>query len=124
MILPPPADNTFGVLQTYDVKLRIIFTLARCEANLATRKQSRPLARICYAETKDEYPQTKDKPIPMNRTIGLLSSLLQDEDGQDLIEYALVPSLIGLGVLVAMSSLSMNTGMAFNNLESQFTHAI
>ena len=50
--------------------------------------------------------------------------LLQDESGQDLIEYALVAGLIGLGAVVAMSSLATTIGSAFTSVGSQLTSAV
>ena len=59
----------------------------------------------------------------MKVSIKLLSALLQDESGQDLIEYALVAGLIGLGAVVAMTSLSGKIGSAFNGVGNQLTTA-
>jgi pilus assembly protein Flp/PilA len=47
-----------------------------------------------------------------------LAALIKDESGQDLIEYALVAGLIGLGAVVAMTSLSGKIGSAFNSIGS------
>jgi len=46
----------------------------------------------------------------------LLKNLMQDESGQDLIEYALVAGLIGLGAVTAMSGLATKIGTAFTNI--------
>ena len=46
----------------------------------------------------------------------LLSNLMNDESGQDLIEYALVAGLIGLGAVTAMSGLSTKIGTAFTSI--------
>ncbi len=54
----------------------------------------------------------------------LALSLMNDESGQDLIEYALVAGLIGLGAVVAMSGLSTKVGTAFNTVGSQLTNAV
>jgi pilus assembly protein Flp/PilA len=51
-------------------------------------------------------------------------ALLNDESGQDLIEYALVAGLIGLGAVLAMTTLSGKIGTAFNNVGSQLTSAV
>ena len=48
-------------------------------------------------------------------------AFLNDESGQDLIEYALVAGLIGLGAVVAMSGLATKIGTAFNTIGSQLT---
>lgn len=44
----------------------------------------------------------------------LLRSLLNEESGQDLIEYALIAALIALGAIVAMGSLSNKISNEFN----------
>jgi pilus assembly protein Flp/PilA len=44
------------------------------------------------------------------------SNLMNDESGQDLIEYALVAGLIGLGAVTAMSGLSTKIGTAFTSI--------
>ncbi|MGB8538620.1 MAG: Flp family type IVb pilin [Acidobacteriaceae bacterium] len=46
----------------------------------------------------------------MNDVKRLCSDLLRDESGQDLIEYALVAALIGLGATAAMKSLATSIG--------------
>jgi pilus assembly protein Flp/PilA len=51
-------------------------------------------------------------------------AFLQDESGQDLIEYALVAGLIGLGAVVALSGLATKVGTAFNTVGSQLTNAV
>ena len=42
----------------------------------------------------------------MKNLKNIATVLVHDESGQDLIEYALVAGLIGLGAVVAMTSLS------------------
>ncbi len=46
----------------------------------------------------------------------LLTNFMQDESGQDLIEYALVAGLIGLGAVTAMSGLATRIGSAFTSI--------
>ena len=46
----------------------------------------------------------------------LAKSLLIDESGQDLIEYALIAALIAVGVIVAMRSLSNKISNEFNTI--------
>ena len=46
----------------------------------------------------------------------LLNNFMQDESGQDLIEYALVAGLIGLGAVTAMSGLATKIGSAFTSI--------
>ena len=54
----------------------------------------------------------------------IFASFMKDESGQDLIEYALVAGLIGLGAVVAMTGLSGKIGNAFNSVGSSLTNAM
>ncbi len=49
----------------------------------------------------------------MQATRKLLKNLLHEELGQDLIEYALVAALVGLGAVTAMSGLGTKISAAF-----------
>ena len=48
----------------------------------------------------------------------LVKNLINEDSGQDLIEYALVAALVGLGAVAAMKGLSNNIGNAFNSIGS------
>jgi pilus assembly protein Flp/PilA len=61
---------------------------------------------------------------PMNNSKKLFLSLLQDESGQDLIEYALVAGLVGLAAVGAMSGLSTKISNAFNSVGSSLTSSV
>ena len=54
----------------------------------------------------------------------LFNALMQDESGQDLIEYALVAGLVGLAAVGAMSGLSTKISTAFNSVGSSLTSSI
>lgn len=54
----------------------------------------------------------------MKNIKNLLKSLVHDESGQDLIEYALVAALVGLGAVASMKALSNSIGNAFNTVGS------
>ena len=54
----------------------------------------------------------------------VFAALMNDESGQDLIEYALVAGLIGLGAVVAMTGLSSSIKTAFNSVGSSLTGAV
>jgi pilus assembly protein Flp/PilA len=54
----------------------------------------------------------------------ILSGLLVDESGQDLIEYALVAALIALGATAAMTSLAGSISTAFSTVGSKLTTAV
>ena len=50
--------------------------------------------------------------------------VLLDEEGQDLIEYALVVALIGFAATAGMSSLANALNVAFNNIGTKLTSYI
>ena len=54
----------------------------------------------------------------------LFTSLLTDESGQDLIEYALVAALIGLGAVATMRSLAGTISLALSSLGSRLTASV
>ncbi len=51
----------------------------------------------------------------------LLKNLMTEESGQDLIEYALVAALVGLGAVASMQSLANNIGNTFNSVGNSLT---
>ena len=53
----------------------------------------------------------------------LFAELLRNEQGQDLIEYAIVAGLIGVGAVISMSSLTTKIRTAFNTVGNQLTNA-
>ncbi len=60
----------------------------------------------------------------MNKLKHVLSHLVRDESGQDLIEYALVAALIALGATAAMTSLAGNISTAFSTVGSKLTSSV
>lgn len=50
------------------------------------------------------------------RVMNLLRALLNEESGQDLIEYALIAALIALGAIVAMGGLANQISNEFNTI--------
>ena len=54
----------------------------------------------------------------------VLSHLVRDESGQDLIEYALVAALIALGATAAMTTLAGSISTAFSSVGSKLNSAI
>ncbi len=50
--------------------------------------------------------------------------LVNDESGQDLIEYALAAAIIGLASVAAMSSTASNINGVFSAVGSEFSLAI
>jgi len=53
-----------------------------------------------------------------------LQSFLSREEGQDLIEYALVVALIAFAATAGMSTLATNINNAFQTIGSRLTSAI
>jgi pilus assembly protein Flp/PilA len=60
----------------------------------------------------------------MKETTLMLIALMQDESGQDLIEYALVAGLIGLGAVAAMTGLSSTIGNAFSSVGNSLANSV
>jgi pilus assembly protein Flp/PilA len=60
----------------------------------------------------------------MNDLQQLFSNLLHDESGQDLIEYALVAALIGLGAAATMRTLATSIGTALTGIGTRLTNAV
>ena len=54
----------------------------------------------------------------------LLKNLMTEESGQDLIEYALVAALVGLGSVAAMSSLATSISTAFGGVGTALGNAV
>ncbi len=50
-------------------------------------------------------------------------NLLSADEGQDLVEYALVVALIALGATVAMNGLATTIGTTFTNIGTKLTGA-
>jgi pilus assembly protein Flp/PilA len=50
-----------------------------------------------------------------------MQNLMKDEEGQDLIEYALVVALIAFAATVGMKALAVDINTAFTNLGTELT---
>jgi len=51
-------------------------------------------------------------------------NLVSREEGQDLVEYALVVAIIALGATASMSSLASAISNAFGSISSAFANAL
>ena len=60
----------------------------------------------------------------MKKIMNLCELFLSEDSGQNLIEYALVAGIIGLGAVVAMTSLGTKISAAFTSIGSSLTSAI
>ncbi len=56
--------------------------------------------------------------------MGAFKAFIQDDSGQNLIEYALIAGLIGLAAVVAMTSLGTKIAGAFNTIGSTLTNSL
>ena len=53
----------------------------------------------------------------------LFKSFLQDEQGQDLVEYALLLAFIALAAIATLKNVSTGIGTMFNKVSSTLTSA-
>lgn len=65
-----------------------------------------------------------DPEASMNRIMGLLQALYIDESGQDLIEYALIATLVALVAITGMNSLASSITSEYNSITSRFGAAV
>jgi pilus assembly protein Flp/PilA len=56
-----------------------------------------------------------------NGFLSMTVRFIEDETGQDLVEYALVVALIALGATASMSALATSFSTAFSNVGSHFS---
>jgi len=77
-----------------------------------------PLSNILAAV--NEY-EAANKEKDMKNFKQLMNNLMVEESGQDLIEYALVAALVGLGAVASMKTLSTSIGNAFNSIGTTLT---
>jgi pilus assembly protein Flp/PilA len=54
----------------------------------------------------------------------MLQDLIQEESGQDLIEYALVSALLALGAVSSMNSLATSIANTFTGIGNTLTNAV
>jgi len=56
--------------------------------------------------------------------LDMFKNLVEDDSGQDLIEYALIAALIALGAIAAMNSLATGISTAFSTVSSDLSSAV
>ena len=76
---------------------------------------------LAYPECQENPNEEKHK---MKNMTQLLKNLMTEESGQDLIEYALVAALVGLGAVAAMKGLSNSIGNTFTGIGTQLTTSV
>lgn len=69
----------------------------------------------------EEFMNLNDKMLKLSVKI---QTLLSDDRGQDLVEYALVVAIIALGATVAMKSLSNEINSVFGTISSKLSTAV
>lgn len=67
--------------------------------------------------------KTEERNTFMKNYKQILNNLLNDESGQDLIEYALVAALIALGAVTVMKGVATNIGTIFTGISTNLTNA-
>ena len=65
----------------------------------------------------------KEEKYKMNNMKQILTNLMNEDSGQDLIEYALVAALVGLGAVAAMGGLKNAVSNTFNTIGTSLTNA-
>jgi pilus assembly protein Flp/PilA len=78
---------------------------------------------MTLADTRLERSTTGEKSM-MKKIKQAVVAFMNDESGQDLIEYALVAGLIALGAVAAMTGLSGKIGTAFNTVGNNLNNNI
>jgi pilus assembly protein Flp/PilA len=53
-----------------------------------------------------------------------IKQFIAEDSGQDLIEYALVAALVGLGAITAMKGLATSISTTFNGVGNAVTNAV
>jgi pilus assembly protein Flp/PilA len=69
---------------------------------------------------KKRENQMKDKLLKLS----VMLQILKDENGQDLIEYALVVALIAFAATAGMSTLATDINLAFTHIGTKVTNYI
>jgi pilus assembly protein Flp/PilA len=60
----------------------------------------------------------------MNNSQQILSRFLNDESGQDLVEYALVAALVALAAIAGVGRVGSAVGSVFTSVGAKITSAI
>jgi pilus assembly protein Flp/PilA len=85
------------------------------------------LARMCITQPVAGIHKVWEK-VKMNdlmlKMYVNLQSLMAREEGQDLVEYALVVALIAFGAVAAMKGLSTEINTAFADISSELNSAL
>jgi pilus assembly protein Flp/PilA len=69
-------------------------------------------------------PGIEVTPNHVRKVADALRGLFHDDSGQDLIEYAMVAALVGLGVLGAVRGVKNSIGNTFNSVGNSLTNSV
>jgi len=90
--------------------------------NLTLQRINNRLQPDCGLREKFNHTNLKGD-LQMKNILATLRTLHNDESGQDLIEYALAASLIALGAITAMSTLSTAINTVFTSITTKLNAA-
>jgi pilus assembly protein Flp/PilA len=62
--------------------------------------------------------------ISLQKLYVQIQNLMSSEEGQDLVEYALVVALIAFGAIAGMSALSNELNVAFGSISTKVSSAL
>jgi pilus assembly protein Flp/PilA len=57
----------------------------------------------------------------MNHAVNAIKALLKRDEGQDLVEYALIVALIAFGAITGMTTVSKGINHSFSSIASTLT---
>ncbi len=86
-----------------------------------------PPCQVGVSGIDERKPEAMSQEMEMKngmKATQALIAFIKDESGQSLIEYALVAGIIGLGAVIAMTTLSTSIKTAFNSIASTLTSAM
>jgi pilus assembly protein Flp/PilA len=75
----------------------------------------------CNSQTPERRGNPNEENQTMQTMRKLFTNLIADDSGQDLIEYALVAALVGLGAVAATGSLKSSILSTFHHMTSTTT---
>jgi len=75
------------------------------------------------SQTRSAAENPKEEKYKMKNMKQILTNLMNEDSGQDLIEYALVAALVGLGAVAAMGTLKSAISNTFNTIGTSLTNA-
>ncbi len=89
--------------------------------NLLDRPRAISSKQVNHQRSQPTVEQGRtDKHLMKNR----IQRLVTEDSGQDLIEYAIMVGLLGLGTMGAMRGLSNSVGKTFNSVSNGLTNAV